>query len=73
MPYVRAYANVPGATLPFLQYVVTLAVVEALQQAGTQYAGTPAGAARFPFFIKWPNDIYAEGEEEGGAKVKSGG
>lgn len=49
---------------------MTLAVVEALQQAGTQYAGVPAGAARFPFFIKRPNDVtvYAEAAP-GGAKV----
>jgi biotin-(acetyl-CoA carboxylase) ligase len=39
-----------GATLPFVQYLVSLAVVKAVK-------GQP-GAEDLPLHIKWPNDIY---------------
>lgn len=53
-----------GATLPFVQYLVSLAILRAVD------AVRPAGAdasAPSPVRIKWPNDIYA------GDKVKIGG
>ena len=65
-----------GRTLPLLQYVVTLAVVEAIQDvarnalasfpplpADEGAAPTPPGlrARLLDVRIKWPNDIYANG------------
>lgn len=60
-----------GATLPFLQYVVTLAVVEALQELAHQALPPPPPSVEQPpagtlaraldVRIKWPNDIYADG------------
>ena len=39
-----------GASLPFVQYLVSLAVVRAIK--------TRAGLEDLPLHIKWPNDIY---------------
>ncbi|TYZ58860.1 hypothetical protein PybrP1_000496 [[Pythium] brassicae (nom. inval.)] len=53
-----------GATLPFVQYLVSLAILRAVEAVHP----TPAHAnALSPVRIKWPNDIYA------GDKVKIGG
>jgi biotin--protein ligase len=54
-------AFVDGATLPFVQYLVSLAIVKAVEAVHTAVPGS-AG----PVGIKWPNDIYAN-------KVKIGG
>lgn len=50
---------VDGNTLPFVQYLVSLAIIKAVE------AVKPAGSAS-PVRIKWPNDIYVD-------KVKIGG
>lgn len=54
-----------GATLPFVQYLVSLAILRAVDAVRpTAVAETSAPS---PVRIKWPNDIYA------GEKVKIGG
>lgn len=51
-----------GATLPFLQYVISLAVVRALRTL----AGCDLGVR-----IKWPNDLYAGEHKVGGVLCQS--
>ena len=46
--YLSHYSN--GATLPFVQYLVSLAVVKAIKNK--------PGLGSLPLHIKWPNDIY---------------
>lgn len=48
-----------GQHLPFVQYVVCLAVVAALQEAFSARLGNASAASQFSVRIKWPNDIYA--------------
>eukprot|EP01104_Vermistella_antarctica_P010227 TRINITY_DN2709_c0_g1_i1.p1 TRINITY_DN2709_c0_g1~~TRINITY_DN2709_c0_g1_i1.p1 ORF type:complete len:510 (+),score=110.76 TRINITY_DN2709_c0_g1_i1:169-1698(+) len=58
-----------GTKLPFLQYVVSLAVV----LAARTLAGVPArsGASGLDVRLKWPNDIYADGKKIGGVLCQS--
>lgn len=51
-----------GSTLPFAQYLVSLAVVRAVEKVRPG-----ADAVR----IKWPNDIYARGVKIGGILCQS--
>ena len=48
-----------GQQLPFVQYIVCLAVVAALQEAFAARLASASVAENFPVRIKWPNDIYA--------------
>ncbi|KAL3687580.1 hypothetical protein R1sor_013889 [Riccia sorocarpa] len=48
-----------GRLLPFLQYVVSLAVIEGLEETCNS-KGIPAPEVR----IKWPNDLYAKGNRK---------
>jgi biotin-(acetyl-CoA carboxylase) ligase len=50
--------RVSGQRLPFVQYIVCLSVVAALQEAFSQRLLTSAAPCEFPFRIKWPNDVY---------------
>ena len=59
-----------GQQVPFVQYVVCLAVVAALDAAFAHRLGAFASPSDFPFRIKWPNDIYAR---QHGVDVKVGG
>lgn len=43
-----------GVLLPFVQYVASLAVLEAVQSA----ARSRLGGAAIDLRIKWPNDLY---------------
>lgn len=43
-----------GVLLPFVQYVASLAVLEAVQSA----ARSRLGGADIDLRIKWPNDLY---------------
>ncbi|KAL3693520.1 hypothetical protein R1sor_007171 [Riccia sorocarpa] len=54
-----------GRLLPFLQYVVSLAVIEGLEEACN--TKVPAPEVR----IKWPNDLYAKGLKIGGVLCTS--
>ncbi|KAJ7552990.1 hypothetical protein O6H91_06G079800 [Diphasiastrum complanatum] len=55
-----------GRILPFLQYVVTLAIVEAVEMVSFNKQ------MRAPDLrIKWPNDIYAKGMKIGGVLCTS--
>mgnify|MGYP006145324481 FL=1 len=56
-----------GRSLPFVQYMISLAVIQAIE--GTTRAGGSGGgdARRLPIHIKWPNDIYADLGALGGA------
>lgn len=58
--------KVPGPQAPFLNYLVCLAVVEALGEVmtGLGLAGVDLGIG-----IKWPNDIYYRGLKIGGALI----
>lgn len=53
-----------GRQLPFLQYLVSLALVQAVR-------GMREGMAALPLALKWPNDIYVHGRES--ATQKAGG
>ncbi|KAL4138839.1 hypothetical protein PRIC2_002342 [Phytophthora ramorum] len=57
---------VDGATLPFVQYLVSLAIVKAVEAVHTAVPGS-AGPVR----IKWPNDIYASQVKIGGILCQS--
>ena len=56
-----------GKTLPFVQYMVSLAIVDTIQSL-VEEENKP-----FPIRIKWPNDIYYCPHEGGGAPIKIGG
>lgn len=59
--------EVPGTRLPFVQYVVCIAVVEAVQHLAQQAAQGGAALEEPLLRIKWPNDIYsAQGLKVGG-------
>jgi biotin---protein ligase len=49
-----------GARIPFLQYVVCLSVVAALQEVMEPHLPSSLAAERFPVRIKWPNDIHVK-------------
>ncbi|KAG6551279.1 hypothetical protein Mapa_007206 [Marchantia paleacea] len=55
-----------GRLLPFLQYVVSLAVIEAFEE-NCKAKGIVAPEVR----IKWPNDLYAKGLKVGGVLCTS--
>lgn len=46
-----------GTRLPFVQYVASLAVLQAVQEA----AASRLGGAAIDMRIKWPNDLYISG------------
>ena len=48
---------IPGHRLPFVQYIVSLAVVQAVQAEAR--ARLPPGKGPIDVRIKWPNDVYA--------------
>lgn len=54
-----------GNTLPFVQYLVSLAIVQAVEAV----QGSGAGAS--PVRIKWPNDIYVDTVKIGGILCQS--
>eukprot|EP01113_Clastostelium_recurvatum_P033643 TRINITY_DN4474_c0_g1_i1.p1 TRINITY_DN4474_c0_g1~~TRINITY_DN4474_c0_g1_i1.p1 ORF type:complete len:200 (-),score=39.62 TRINITY_DN4474_c0_g1_i1:22-621(-) len=53
-----------GRSLPFLQYLVSLAVVKSIKLMDPQYAPVDIK-------IKWPNDIYGDGLKIGGVLCQS--
>ncbi|POM76377.1 Biotin-acetyl-CoA-carboxylase [Phytophthora palmivora] len=55
-----------GTTLPFVQYLVSLAVIKAVEAVNATLPGS-AGPVR----IKWPNDIYANQVKIGGILCQS--
>lgn len=55
-----------GHMLPFLQYVVSVALVDAIDHVSLQM-----GLPILPVKIKWPNDIYANGIKIGGVLCTS--
>ncbi|TMW66384.1 hypothetical protein Poli38472_004149 [Pythium oligandrum] len=55
-----------GASLPFVQYLVSLAIVKAVESVHE----LPSGVAN-PVRIKWPNDIYANNVKIGGILCQS--
>lgn len=52
-----------GNTLPFVQYLVSLAIVQAVEAV--------QGAGASPVRIKWPNDIYVDTVKIGGILCQS--
>lgn len=55
-----------GHMLPFLQYVVSIALVDAIEHVSLQ-----KGLPILPVKIKWPNDIYANDIKIGGVLCTS--
>eukprot|EP00884_Botryococcus_braunii_P002285 jgi/Botrbrau1/12057/Bobra.0295s0012.1 len=52
----------PGARVPFVQYVISLAVIQAIEsEVNKLQQGTQLGVK-----IKWPNDIYCDNLKLGG-------
>ena len=51
-----------GETVAFVQYLMAMAVVEAVRGAD--------GYGDLPLYIKWPNDVYAREEGEGGNALR---
>ncbi|KAL4424720.1 hypothetical protein ABPG77_000063 [Micractinium sp. CCAP 211/92] len=54
--------EIPGQRLPFVQYIVSLAIVQAVQAAAAsalQAAGLGSSSGGVDVRIKWPNDVYA--------------
>lgn len=66
--FVRAL-RVEGRTLPFVQYVVSLAVVKGARQALLDAGSTFEGISRVR--IKWPNDVYVDDRKAGGVLCSS--
>lgn len=54
--------SITGQNLPFVQYIATLAIVQAVQQLAQQRLQGRSLDVR----IKWPNDIYSNGMKIGG-------
>lgn len=71
--------RLPGARLPFVQYVVSLAALQAARDVlrGSAEGGAAARAPPDPdggalrVRIKWPNDLYADGVKLGGVLCHS--
>ncbi|CAH0520831.1 unnamed protein product [Peronospora belbahrii] len=57
---------IDGATLPFVQYLVSLAIIKAVEVV---HAAAPSSAGLVK--IKWPNDIYAHQVKIGGILCQS--
>ncbi|KAH7421307.1 hypothetical protein KP509_13G050300 [Ceratopteris richardii] len=55
-----------GRMLPFLQYVVSIAVIDAIN-----HLSLIKGLPNLPLKIKWPNDIYANNVKLGGVLCTS--
>lgn len=51
--------NILGERLPFVQYLVTLAVVKAAQEEASKCLCLSRGTTPLDLKIKWPNDVYA--------------
>lgn len=62
--------GIAGQRLPFVQYLVTLAVVQGVEAAAARAiaaaTGAPPPCRPLNLGIKWPNDIYAGGLKLGG-------
>ena len=59
-----------GRSLPFVQYMISVAMLQAIEST-TPTAGASAGSAkRLPIYIKWPNDIYADLGAVGGGDAE---
>ena len=58
-----------GETLPFVQYLVSLAVVKAVEAIDDDADG--ASGRNGLVGIKWPNDIYAQHVKIGGILCQS--
>lgn len=50
--------SLPGERLPFVQYLVSLAVLQAVQAEAKQRLGPQS---MVDIRIKWPNDLYSGG------------
>lgn len=66
-----------GKTLPFVQYMVSLAIIDTIQslveeEREEKEEENKQGRETFPIRIKWPNDIYYC-PPGGGAPIKIGG
>lgn len=61
--------RVEGRALPFVQYVVSLAVVRGARAALTDAGSSSEGIARVR--IKWPNDVYVDRRKAGGVLCSS--
>ncbi|KAL3163002.1 hypothetical protein ABBQ32_009434 [Trebouxia sp. C0010 RCD-2024] len=59
--------SIAGQSLPFVQYIATLAIVQAVQQLAQQRLQGSSLDVR----IKWPNDIYSSGMKIGGVLCHS--
>lgn len=57
--------TIAGQSLPFVQYLVTLAVVQAVQAEAVALLGCKERSP-LDIRIKWPNDVYAGGLKLGG-------
>ena len=76
---VASHLSVSGQRLPFVQYLVTLAVVQAVQYEAVRIIKESLGSLSehqlssrpLDIGIKWPNDIYTRGS--GGGSLKLGG
>uniref|UniRef100_M4BHC2 BPL/LPL catalytic domain-containing protein n=1 Tax=Hyaloperonospora arabidopsidis (strain Emoy2) TaxID=559515 RepID=M4BHC2_HYAAE len=64
-------AFVDGNMLPFVQYLVSLAVIKAVETVHTEAAGSGSGVGAGAVRIKWPNDIYAHQVKIGGILCQS--
>ena len=66
-----------GRTLPFLQYIATMAAVDAIQEAADDALARASPAFRrgsgraVDVRIKWPNDLYSGGLKIGGVLCNS--
>lgn len=57
---------VDGNTLPFVQYLVSLAIIKAVEAVNPPNSGKES-----PVRIKWPNDIYVDTVKIGGMLCQS--
>lgn len=62
--------DIEGTRLPFIQYLVSLALVEAIESQTAPLLGLPAGSG-LTASIKWPNDVYCGGAKLGGILCNS--
>ncbi|KDD73830.1 hypothetical protein H632_c1802p0 [Helicosporidium sp. ATCC 50920] len=66
--------DLPGTRVPFVQYLVSLAIVEAVQSLGKEAlggGGNEAPASALDLRIKWPNDLLSNGLKVGGVLCQS--
>lgn len=62
--------DIKGTRVPFIQYVMSLAIVEAIKSHTAPLLGMPDGSGLVTD-IKWPNDIYCGGVKLGGILCNS--